>query len=105
MVKIDDSIIDIIKSFVVESLKYNIHIQQAILFGSYAKGKNHKYSDIDLAVISEDFVGIRFLDNQKITRPKLNISYDLETHPFRPEDFNEDNPFAKEIMVYGIRIV
>ncbi len=105
MAQINDSIKDIILRFISESLKYNINIQQAILFGSYATGNNHKHSDIDLAIVSSDFEGIRYLDNRKISRAKLNVSYDLETHPFRPEDFTKDNPFVKEILKNGIRVV
>jgi len=29
--------------------------EQIILFGSQVKGRPHKYSDIDLAVVSSDF--------------------------------------------------
>jgi hypothetical protein len=34
----------------------------------------------------------------------INSSTDVELHPFRPEDFNEDNPFVKEIIRTGIKI-
>jgi uncharacterized protein len=105
MAQVNAKILDIIKRFILEATKYNIHIQQAVLFGSYAKGTNNEWSDIDVAIVSSDFIGLRYLDNQKISRPKLNISYDLETHPFRPEDFNEDNPFVKEILSSGVRIL
>jgi predicted nucleotidyltransferase len=105
MAQVNAKILDIIRRFILEATKYNVHIQQAILFGSYAKGTNNEWSDIDIAIVSSDFIGLRYLDNQKISRPKLNISYDLETHPFRPEDFTEDNPFVKEILSSGIRIL
>lgn len=36
-------------------LKKRIRISYVILFGSYAKGSQRPYSDIDLAVISPDF--------------------------------------------------
>ena len=105
MVQIPANIIDIIHHFVDEAEKEKIHIRQAILFGSYATGNYHKYSDIDLAVISDEFEGIRLLDNIKHDRPVLRSSYDLDTHPIRPEDFTEDNPFVKEILKNGIRVV
>jgi predicted nucleotidyltransferase len=105
MVKIPDEIINSIKLFVAESEKINIHIQQAILFGSYAKGTNHEWSDIDIAVVSDNFEGIRFYDNLKLSKPVIHSNIDIETHPFRPEDFNEDNPYVYEILKYGIRIV
>ena len=105
MVKVSDKIIEIIRKLVNEALKENIHISQAVLFGSYAKGTNHEYSDIDVAVVSEDFEGIRLFDNIRLGKPRVNTSVDIETHPYRPEEFNEDNPFVKEILEYGIRIV
>ncbi len=103
--EIPQEIIDIIKNFVKEALKENIRISQAVLFGSFAKGTNHEYSDIDVAVVSEDFEGIRLFDNIRLGKPRVNTSVDIETHPYRPEEFNEDNPFVKEILEYGIRIV
>ena len=105
MAQIPDKIIEIIKKFILEAKSDNISIEQAILFGSYAKGTNHEYSDIDVAVVSNEFQGIRFYDNRKLSKSKLKTSIDLETHPFRPEDFTEDNPFVKEIIETGIRIL
>jgi predicted nucleotidyltransferase len=58
-------LIDEINKFVRGLEKNQIHIQQAILFGSYAKGTAKEWSDIDLALVSEDFSGIRFLDWKK----------------------------------------
>lgn len=105
MAQISDKITGIIKKFVEEASKDNIQISQAILFGSYAKGTNHELSDIDLAVVSEDFDGISFYDCQKLNDAMLRTSIDIETHPYRPEDFTSDNPFVQEILEYGIRIV
>ncbi len=34
--------------------KNNIPIQEAVLFGSYAKGDYHKWSDIDIALVSRE---------------------------------------------------
>ena len=42
--------------------KNNIHINKAILFGSYAKGTFNEWSDIDIALVSDNFQGNRFLD-------------------------------------------
>lgn len=35
----------------------NIHILQAHLFGSYTKGTADEWSDIDLALVTDDFIG------------------------------------------------
>ena len=105
MVKIPDNIIQNIKDFVKEAEYHNVTIQKAVLFGSYAKGTNHEWSDIDIAVVSNDFEGIRINDNQLLFEPIINTNVDIEPHPYRPEDFNEDDPFVKEILSYGVRIV
>lgn len=83
----------------------NIPIKNAYLFGSYAKGNNNEWSDIDIALISDSFEGIRIKDKDKIRRITLSVSSNLEILPFRPDDFSSENPLAKEIIETGIRLV
>lgn len=83
----------------------HIPVKQAVLFGSYAKGNYNDWSDIDLALVSEVFEGIRIRDRSKIRPITLKISSDLEVLPYRPQDFNMDDPFVKEILRTGIKII
>ncbi len=83
----------------------NIPIKEAILFGSYASGSNQKWSDIDIALVSDLFVGNRIDDKDKIRRITLSISSEIEVIPFSPSEFNQENPFAKEIIKTGIRLI
>ena len=64
-----------------------------------------EWSDIDIALVSDIFEGVRIRDKDKIRRLTLSVSSSLEVVPFRPEDFSPDNPFAKEIIDTGIRLV
>lgn len=80
-------------------------VKNIYLFGSYAKGNAHDYSDIDIAVVSDKFEGIRFNDKERLAKYIINTSYDLEVHPFKTEDFTEDNPFVKEIIRTGKKII
>ncbi len=105
MAQVSNKIIDIIKKFVANATEDKINISEIILFGSYAKGTYNDWSDIDIAVISSDFEGNRLLDNKKIRKAKLSASLDLETHPYRPEEFTYNNPFVQEILQYGIKII
>jgi predicted nucleotidyltransferase len=104
MAKVPDKIIELIKQFIEEAHKDNINISRTVLFGSYAKGTFNEFSDIDIAVVSEDFEGNRFYDNRKIRNSKLKTSIDLEPHTYRPEQFTIDNPFVREVLEYGIVI-
>jgi predicted nucleotidyltransferase len=44
-----------IQSYIKELKKDKLPIKKVILFGSYAKGIQHKWSDIDICVISPAF--------------------------------------------------
>ena len=57
MVNIDDlEIYQSIKKYLFKVSKH-FKIEHAYLFGSYANGKAHKESDIDLAIVSSSFSG------------------------------------------------
>ncbi len=105
MAKIPIKIENLIKEYLSLLQTHNIPINQAILFGSYAKGNYSKWSDIDLALVSEIFEGNRIKDRGKIRRITLSFSSNIEVLPFRPQDFNTNDPFVKEIIETGIKII
>ncbi len=78
--------------------KYNFN--RMYLFGSYVKGKIHQESDIDIALVFNDFNNI--LDMQlELMRIRRKIDSRIEPHPFREKDFTISNPIAYEILEYG----
>lgn len=105
MAQIPTAIKKTILDYLKELEDNNFPIDEAILFGSYAKGTNTEWSDIDIAVISSAFEGNRFWDKQKIRQIKAKVDYSISPLPFRPEDFDESDLFVKEILETGIRIV
>ena len=103
--KADRKIEETIKSYIEQLENIGIHVQQAILFGSYATGKRDEWSDIDLAIVSKDFIGNRFEDRNKIRKITLQVNSDISPTPYRPEDFNDSDYFVREILETGKRIV
>jgi predicted nucleotidyltransferase len=79
-------------------------IENAILFGSFAKGTNHRDSDIDLAII---FKSIDDIIDLQIELLKMRTDDDLliEPHPFLSIDFEISNPVVSEILKDGIEIL
>jgi predicted nucleotidyltransferase len=74
-----------------------------ILFGSYAKGNFNEDSDIDIAVVFEDFNNT--MDMQlELMRLRRKIDSRIEPHPFREIDFEPSNPIVNEILKYGHEI-
>lgn len=94
-----------IDRYIRELDRNNIPIKEAILFGSYAKGDYQEWSAIDIALVSDIFEGNRIDDKDKIRRITLSISSEIEVIPFAPDDFNLQNPFAKEILKTGIKLI
>ena len=88
-----------------------IIIDGIYLFGSYAKGNADSGSDIDVAILSNEFEGIRFYDSVKISKILIHETYptfefaEFEIHPFKTDLFNEEDPLAEEIIRTGIKIV
>ena len=105
MAEVSKEIIEKVKKFIDLLENYNIRINQAILFGSYAKGNQDKWSDIDLAIVSDDFIGDRYNDINKLKEFIFSIDTDISPLPFRIDEFTIDNLFVKEIIQTGYRIV
>lgn len=99
---IDIGILKSVEEYIKEISKY-YSIQEAYLFGSYAKGTNHEDSDIDIAVIinSDNNVFDLMVELMMLTQ---NIDLRIEPHPIKVEDFEEGNPFVQEIIDTGIKV-
>jgi predicted nucleotidyltransferase len=104
MATVTDKAIEVVEKFLKQLKNANINVEKAILFGSYVNGQAGEWSDIDIAIVSPDFSGIRFNDSKMLLPFILKSDTRIEIHPFRPEDFTEDNLFVKEIMKDGIEV-
>lgn len=100
---INKDIIDSVNKFI-EEIKKKYKVTAIILFGSYAKGTANEDSDIDIAVISDDFDDI--YDCMAILMGMTwDIDARIEPHPITTEDFeNVSNPFVKEVVDTGIKV-
>lgn len=73
------------------------------LFGSYAKGNFNEDSDIDIAVVLNDYSNL--IDMQlELMRLRRKIDSRIEPHPFRKSEFEISNPIVSEILKYGQEI-
>lgn len=61
MAAVTDEAIGIVRKFMDMVSASGLHLEKAILFGSYAKGTAGKWSDIDIALVSKDVTGVGFL--------------------------------------------
>ena len=100
---INSGIMESIQKYI-EKISQYYKIEAIILFGSYAKGTENEDSDIDIAVVSDDFEDI--YDCMAILMGMTwDIDARIEPHPITKEDFEKvSNPFVKEVLETGIKV-
>jgi uncharacterized protein len=99
-------IIKILNEFAKSLDKEGIKVIKLILYGSYATGKFHKDSDIDVAVVSSDFGMDRFDEGTRLFRIACKIDPRIEPVPISLESYENDTwiPLIYEIKEKGVEI-
>ncbi len=96
-----DKTIIVIKKFIDYLKKEGIKINKVYLYGSYASKESDEFSDIDIAVVSPDFTENRYKERLRLMKIASKIDKRIEPVPFRPEDFNDNDPLVWEIKNKG----
>ncbi len=96
--------IKITNNYLAKLMENRIHVYSAYLFGSFAKGKVHKDSDIDLALILDKALN-NFETEVKLMNLRKGEETLIEPHVFDTDDFVSDNPLIKEIKNTGIKLM
>ncbi len=93
-------------------LSRELEVEQVILFGSFAYGRPHRWSDIDVVVLSPAFAG---LDRVARLEWLERIAWEAATHAVEPigltpEEYTQASPLSllgevreKGIVVYDVR--
>ena len=103
---VERKIISILKRFQKTLEVEGIQIDKIILYGSYASGKFHKDSDIDVAVVSPDFGVDRFEEGARLFQIACKIDPRIEPVPISLESYQNDTwiPLIHEIKENGIEL-
>ncbi|MEA1937074.1 MAG: nucleotidyltransferase domain-containing protein [Patescibacteria group bacterium] len=90
----------------IEALKKNkLPLKKVILFGSYAKGTQHQWSDIDLCIVSPKFKNTFDATQYLWSKRKISdVKYAIEPIGFSPRDFKDNTSITFEIKKTGIEI-
>lgn len=104
MDRIPESIQVIIEDYITK-LSEIMTIDKVIIFGSYAKGNTHEYSDVDLAIFSDYFKDMSRVDGiYLLLLNAMDYDIDLEPQPFTIEDYKQPIGIVQEIINTGIEI-
>lgn len=95
--------IEMVQEFAQEVKSLGVNLRRVILFGSVAANHHHEYSDIDVALVADNFSGVGFID-MKLFLKALRKHYIIQTKTFATEYFEEGDAFTDEIKRTGIEI-
>lgn len=104
MAEIEPVVFKKVQSFLDKLRLTGFHISKAYIFGSYAKGQEDKWSDIDVAIISPQISNDRFEERIRLTELATSIDDRIEPLPFNLNSFSDDDPFVRQIKTEGVAI-
>jgi predicted nucleotidyltransferase len=81
-----------------------LSIQKVYLFGSFAKSKAKKWSDLDLCIISPKFKNPNEALDYLWERRIVNKNVHIEPFGYPPKDFVDEDPLVWEIKKTGKEI-
>ena len=88
-----------------------LHITKIILFGSHAKGTTNEYSDIDIAVVSNDFKGMNLLERLEFVGMALanaKVMEPVEVRAYTEKEFKAKKAgsfVGDEIKAKGVEVL
>ena len=92
-----------VKDFVEACAQNNIILNKVYIFGSVAAGVQRQDSDIDVALVSDQFTGFPFADWHLLSPIAIHFP-DIEPHPFSSLYFKNGDPFIEEIIRTGFEV-
>ena len=99
-------VIETVRNYAHDIETCGVNLRTVILYGSFAKGTQHEWSDIDVALVADEFTGFAFNDHDLfpyigIKKPYIRI----ETKTYPTDYWRQGDPFINEIKKDGIVIL
>ena len=96
--------LEIGRNYLLRLKETDLDFSDAWLFGSYAKGNQHKDSDIDIAILLNNNSAISFDTEIKCLTCRKGEETMIEPHLFSKIDFDKSKPLVEQIIKFGVTI-
>jgi predicted nucleotidyltransferase len=100
-----DVVIETVRNYANRIEACGVNLRTVILYGSFAKGTQHEWSDIDIALVSDEFTGFTFDDKKLFPYIGKDPYIRIEAMTYPTDYFRESDPFIEEIKKDGIVIL
>ena len=103
---VDESIKNIVMKFIGALIMKGLKVEKTIIYGSYASGRAHEDSDLDVAVVSSDLGEDRFEEGKMLLQTAWRIDPRLHPIPVSLHAFQNDTwvPLIYELRQHGIEV-
>lgn len=82
-----------------------LQVKKAFLFGSFANNSQTEWSDIDVALVADAFIGFQFEDRKYTSKINIQNKYvQIETRNIPTAHFLAKDPLIENIIKTGIEI-
>jgi hypothetical protein len=99
-----EAAINTAQDYVREIRAQGINLHKAFIFGSFVKGTQHEWSNIDVMLVADEFQGLpqdmRLFCQICLKKPYIRI--EAQTYP--TDYFYEGDPFIAEVVRTGIEL-
>jgi len=95
------------REFVQAILAKGFPLKKAFLFGSFSRNEQRTGSDIDLALVADEFMGVGYFYLQYFVDIKISDKRftSIEPHTFSTAHFEQGDPFIEQIKQAGISLM
>lgn len=103
---VEKEIVEKVREFVKELKRHKIRVKKVIIYGSRVSGRAHKYSDIDIAVVSPDFGKDSYKEGVKLFEIASQIDPRIEPVAISIRSYEKDTwiPLIYEIREKGLEL-
>lgn len=103
---VTEEIRNIVIKFIAAIKAKGFHVDKALVYGSVASGRQTADSDVDVAVVSQDFGKNRYSEGTMLNQLAWRIDPRLHPVPVATESYERDTwiPLVHEIRVNGISV-
>ena len=101
-----NAVIETVRNYARDIEAHGVHLRTVILYGSFAKGTQHDWSDIDVALVADEFTGFAFNDCKLFSYIGIKNPYiRIEAKTYPTDYFKEGDAFIDIIKKEGILIL
>ena len=101
-----NAVIETVRNHARDIEAHGVRLYAVFLYGSFAKRTQYEHSDIDVALVADEFIGFSFEDKKLFPYVGIKKPYiRIETKTYPTKYFLEGDPFIEEITKTGIKIL